>query len=98
MKRPNLNIALGTLFGAGIAGAAAVALAGWSWLWFGLAIGTAGGWAISKCHYHFWYLRKRRQRTASFEQPRRGGMGEPGMGVPGYGMERTESRKDDTPE
>jgi hypothetical protein len=36
MKRPDLNIALGTLFGAGVAGGVAVALAG-----------IVGGWLIA---------------------------------------------------
>lgn len=48
MKRPDLNIVLGTLFGTFVAATVAVGLAGWHWVWFGIAIGVAGGWLISR--------------------------------------------------
>ena len=65
MKRPDLNIALGTLFGAGVGGAVAGGLAGRPWLWFGIAIGTAGGWLIAKRER--WVIRRNR----GSDQPRR---------------------------
>jgi hypothetical protein len=46
-----MQIAPGTLVGAGVAGAVAVELAGRSWLWFGVAIGTVGGWLIAKSEH-----------------------------------------------
>ena len=48
MKRPSMNIVLGTIFGIAVAGASAVALAGRAWLWFGVAVGAAGGFLIAK--------------------------------------------------
>ncbi|PYV45003.1 MAG: hypothetical protein DMG94_12725 [Acidobacteria bacterium] len=60
MKRPDLNIALGTLFGAGVAGGVAVALAGRSWLPFGILVGIIGGWLIATLKR--WQYRGRTKR------------------------------------
>ena len=65
MKRPAMNIALGTIFGAAVAGIIAVALAGRSWLWFGIAIGAGGGWVIAKWEHFYWAYQRRRVRSAS---------------------------------
>src|SRR5579864_148080 len=65
MKRLSMNIALGTIFGAAVAGVIAVALAGRSWLWFGIAVGTAGGWAISKWKHFYFAFQERRARNAN---------------------------------
>ena len=60
MKRADLNITLGTLFGAGVAGTIAVVLGGRPWLWFGIAVGAVGGWLIAKKER--WVIRGRNGR------------------------------------
>jgi outer membrane lipoprotein SlyB len=61
VKRPDLNIALGTLFGAGVGGVIGGVLGGRPWLWFGTAIGTVGGWLIA--NKERWVIRERNRTT-----------------------------------
>ena len=64
-----MNVVLGTIFGATVAGVVAVALAGRPWLWFGIAIGAAGGWGISRWeHFYFRYQQSRRNGRNGIEK------------------------------
>ena len=69
MKRPSMNVALGTIFGAAVGGVVAVGLADRSWLWIGIAVGAAGGWLISKWERFYTELQIRRARDANSTGP-----------------------------